>query len=97
MREQIDVDREQEVARVRQLYVEIRVARAALTALDNTVVAARANYDQADARFRAGLGTAVEIADAEALRTEAEIQLALGEFALARAHAAFGRAIAEQL
>ena len=55
----------------------------------------RANYAQADARFKAGLGTSVELADAEGLRTEAEIQLVLGEFELARARAAFGRTIAE--
>jgi len=44
-----------------------------------------------------GIGNAVELADAEAVRTNAEIQLALGEFELARARAAFGRAIAEGL
>lgn len=96
-RDEIDIDREQQVARVRQNYVEVQVARSTLTALDNAIVAARANYDQADARFRAGLGTAVELADAEAVRTDAEIQLALGQFELARARAAFGRAIAEGL
>jgi outer membrane protein len=65
--------------------------------LRNQVTAARANYDQADARFRAGIGNAVELADAESVRTEAEIQLALGQFELARARASFGRAIAEGL
>jgi outer membrane protein len=95
--DEIDVVREQEVARVRGSYVEVQVARSALVALQNTVVAAKANYDQADARFRAGIGNAVELADAEAVRTEAEIQLALGQFELARARAAFGRAIAEGL
>lgn len=96
-REEIDVNREQEVAQVREAYVEVQVARSTLIALDHEVVAAHANYDQADARFRAGMGNAVELADAEALRTDAEIQLALGEFEVARARAAFGRAIAEGL
>ncbi|HZU84207.1 MAG TPA: TolC family protein [Polyangiaceae bacterium] len=96
-REEIDVEREQEVARVRETYVAVQVARSTLSALDNAVVAARANYEQADARFRAGIGNAVELADAEAVRTDADIQLALGEFELARARAAFGRAIAEGL
>lgn len=96
-REEIEVMREQQVADVRQGYVQVQVARSALGALDNEVIAARANYDQADARFRAGLGTAVELADAEAVRTDADIQLALGQFELARARAAFGRAIAEGL
>jgi outer membrane protein TolC len=96
-REEIDAMREQEVAQVRQTYIQVQVARSALVALDNEVVAARANYDQADARFRAGLGTAVELADAEGVLTDAAIQLALGQFELARARASFGRAIAEGL
>jgi outer membrane protein len=96
-RDEIDVAREQEVAQVREAYVQAQVASSALIALDNEVVAARANYAQADARFRAGIGNAVELADAEALRTDAEIQLALGQFELARVRAAFGRAIAEGL
>jgi outer membrane protein TolC len=95
--DEIDVVREKEIATVRESYVQVEVARAALVALGNEVVAARANYQQADARFGAGIGNAVELADAEALRTDAEIQLALGQFELARARAAFGRAIAEGL
>jgi outer membrane protein TolC len=96
-RDEIDVTREQEVARVRQAYVQVGVARSALVALDNAVIAARANYDQADARFKAGIGNAVELADAEAVRTDAEVQRALGQFELAQARATFGRAIAEGL
>jgi outer membrane protein len=96
-RDEIDVAHEQEVARVREAYVAVGVARSALVALDNAVIAARANYAQADARFRAGIGNAVELADAEAVRTDAEIQQALGQFELAQARAAFGRAIAEGL
>ncbi len=96
-REDIGTTRLQEVADVRQTYAQVDVARSALSALQNEVVAARANYDQADARFRAGIGNAVELADAEAVRTDAEIQFTLGQFELARARAAFGRAIAEGL
>lgn len=95
--DEIDVALQKEVATVRQAYIQVKVARTALVSLENGVVAARANYDQADARFRAGIGNAVELADAEALRTDAEIQLALGQFEVARARAAFGRAIAEGL
>jgi outer membrane protein TolC len=96
-RDDIDLVREQEVAGVRQGYLQVEVARSALVGLQNGVIAARANYDQADARFRAGIGTAVELADAEAVRIDAEIQLALGQFELARSRAAFGRLIAESL
>ncbi len=84
-----------QVAAIRRAHVALEVARAALPGLRESVEAARANYTQADARFRAGLGTSVELADAEDVRAAAEIQLALGEFELVRARAAFGRAIAE--
>ncbi len=93
--QEIAVVRSQEVARVEQTYVAFAVARSALAGLEQAVVSARANYEQADARFRANLGTAVELADAEDLRASAEIDLALGQFELARARAAFGRAVAE--
>jgi outer membrane protein TolC len=96
-RDEIDVTRLLMVAQVRQTYEQVQVARNAVVALQNTVVAARANWQQADARFGAGIGNAVELADAEAVRTNAEIQLALGQFELERARAAFGRAIAEGL
>ena len=86
---------QQELAAIRAAYVATDVARAALPRLSSAVDAARANYAQAEARFNAGLGTSVELADAEAIRTDAEIQLALGQFELARARARFGRTVAE--
>jgi outer membrane protein TolC len=95
--EEIALVRHDQTVIIRQTYAAVDVARSALPGLGRSVEAARANYDQADARFKSGLGTSVELADAEALRTEADIQLALGQFDLARARAAFGRAIAEGL
>ncbi|HEY2370214.1 MAG TPA: TolC family protein, partial [Polyangiaceae bacterium] len=65
--------------------------------LERAATAAVANYEQADARFKAGLGTAIEIADAEALRAQTEIDLALGKFDLAKARAQLDRAIARNL
>ena len=96
-REQIGLAQQQQVAAIRLAFGGVNVAREVLPGLERAVAAARANYAQADARFRAGLGTSVELADAEALRTEAEIQQALGQFELARTRAIFGRAIAEGL
>jgi len=77
--------------------VELDVARAALPALQRAVDAAQANNDQADARFRGGLGTAVELSDAEALLTDAQIQLAVGQFQLSRARARLARVLAESI
>jgi outer membrane protein len=96
-REEVAGIRYSEAALVRQAYVAVDVARKALPVLQQQLDAAVANYLQAEARFKAGLGTSVELADAEALRTDAEIQRALGDFELARARAALGRAIAEGL
>lgn len=96
-RDEIDVERLRVVSRARETYEQVQVAHSAVVALENAVVATHANWAQADARFRAGIGNAVELADAEAVRTDAEIRLALGEFDLERSRAAFGRAIAEGL
>src|SRR5262249_37633968 len=78
-------------------YVDLDGALKALPGLAEAVTAARANQAQADARFRAGLGTVVELADAEALLTNAQLDLAIGEFAVARARAALGRAMGQSL
>jgi outer membrane protein len=76
-------------------HLELDAALGALPGLRASVEAARRNQAQADARFRAGLGTVVELADAEALLTTAELELAVGRFAVARARAELGRALAE--
>jgi outer membrane protein len=96
-RQELEQTRFVEVAAIREAYVGVQVARRALPALQQSVTAARANWAQADARFRAGLGTAVELADAEAVLADAEIHLALGVFEVARTRAVFGRTIAEAL
>ena len=75
----------------------MRTARGALPILQHRLEAAVANYDQANARFDAGMGNAIEMADAEDLRTSAEIDLAEGTFDVARARANLGRFIAEAL
>ena len=76
-------------------YIELDVARQALPAQQRALDAATANHAQAEARFTGGLGTAVELSDAEALLTDAQIQLAIGQFQLSRARARLGRLIAE--
>jgi outer membrane protein len=96
-RADLDIVREKQVATIEKTYTQFQVASQALPGLQQAVISARANYDQADARFRAGLGTAVELADAEDLRASTEINLALGQFDVASTRAAFGRAIAEGL
>jgi outer membrane protein TolC len=71
------------------------VALKAVPGLQVAVDAARANQAQAEARFKAGLGNIVELADAEALLTNAQLQLAVGQFTVARARATLGRVMAQ--
>ena len=87
---------QQESAAVQQGYEEVQVAQAALVGLQRAVDAAHANYAQAEARFKAGLGTSLELADAEAVRTETEIQLAVGRYDVLRARALLARLFGEE-
>lgn len=80
---------------IEQAWIGVEVAQRSMTALVRSAQAALANYGQAEARYRAGLATAVDLADAETLRTEAEIQVAVGQFEAARSRAQLARAIAE--
>ena len=92
---ELDAQREKLRGVGAQAYVDLQVSQSALPALQRSVDAARANQQQADARFRGGLGTIVELTDSEALLTDAEIQLAIGQFQLSRARARLVRAAAE--
>lgn len=67
------------------------LAARALPALDATLAVAKKNQDQAEGRLREGLGTATELADAEALRVEAEVQRVLGALELDKARALLER------
>ena len=97
LRAELDLRAQQEVAEIQQAYRSLEVAQETIPALESALAAAKINYAQADARFKGGLATSVEVADAEAVLTDAEIQLALGRFELARSRAVFGRTIVEGL
>ena len=94
---EVESERERLTGSAAQANVDLQVAQSTLPALQRSLDAARANQDQADARFKSGFATAVELADAEALLTEAEIQLAIGQFQLARARARLARVLAEDV
>lgn len=80
---------------IQQTLAAFDVAGQALPALQRSFEAARANQAQAEARFKAGLGSSVELADAEGLLVQAEIDVAVGKFEQARARARLGRAVSE--
>lgn len=92
---ELEATRATQAAVVRQAYLGVVAARAELGALERAAAAARANHAQAEARFKAGLGTVLELVDAEALRVEAEVQRAVGAFGTARARALLERSVAE--
>lgn len=87
--------RQRVVAVVQQALLGLRAAQGALPALESSEKAAKENQAQAEARFGAGLGTSVELADAEELFTDAQIQHAIGRFEVARAAARLSRMIPE--
>jgi outer membrane protein len=97
LRHEIDGLRRRLLAEIQRSYTTFRTAEATLPALLAAASAAQKNYEQASARFRVGLSTSLELADAEMLRTDAEIQLAIGRFDVSRARAAFNRSIAHGL
>src|SRR5205823_2245622 len=95
LKAQAELRRAQQIAAIRRAFYSARIAEATLPALQRAFDAAKENYTQADTRFRGGLATSIEVADAEALLADAEVQLALGRFELSRARAVFARTIAE--
>lgn len=88
-----DVDVAEDEARIaiEEAWYAARGAEASLDALERARDAAVTSYEQVDARYRAGLASAIEIADAENLRTSAEVALAVGRFTYERARAELTR------
>lgn len=82
--------------RVRDAFERLEIAKDALRALARARDLAVRNSDEANARFRAGLATATELADAEALRAEAAVQFTIGEFQWRNARIELSRSRAEE-
>jgi outer membrane protein TolC len=80
-----------------RVWLDLDTAQKVLPGLQASVAAAQANLSQMVARFRSGLGNIVELADAETLLTNAQLQLAVGQFNVARARAQLGRVVAGAL
>jgi outer membrane protein TolC len=92
---EIDLQKQKQLAAVRRAWFDVRVAESSLPALEKAQEAAKLTYGQTEARFKEGLATTIELADAEALLADAEIQLAIGRFELMRRRAIFSRVVAE--
>ncbi len=81
-------------ARLRQAFNEVELARRTIPALERALETARENHRQAEARFRAGLGTTVDLGDAEQLLTAAEDGIVVGRLRWAQAKAVYDRLLA---
>lgn len=84
----------------REQLSELREARLRLLSIEESLPALRASAEAArgmlrdiEARYRAGLTTSLELADAEARRVEAEIGVSIAEFEARRAEARLLRAM----
>lgn len=80
----------------RQAYTTIEIAQSAIPALQHSLDAAMLNYSAAEARLKERIGNSIELADAEALRLDAEVQLAIGKLQVARAKSQFERRIGKE-
>jgi outer membrane protein TolC len=89
----IEVTRRDIVLQVQRSYLDLIAAQKTLPGLLARVTASRANLEQAEARFRAALGDIVDLTDAEALLVNAELELAVGQFNVARAAARLARSL----
>jgi outer membrane protein TolC len=92
-RQEADVALQHIQGRVASGHVAALVARDSVPALERALEAARANQAQVQQRYAQGLGTILDVADAEAFLLDAETQLAVGNFQVARARAALDRAM----
>lgn len=96
LRHELEATRLERVAAARQVLRGNQAALASLSALERAVAAAAVNAEQAEARLRAGLGAVNEVADAEALRVEAELQLVLGKLEAQRARVVLKRSLSDK-
>ncbi|MBS2025093.1 MAG: TolC family protein, partial [Deltaproteobacteria bacterium] len=97
VRAEVAAVRARVIAQVQFAWAGARTAEDTLPELQRATDAARANQQQVSARFVSGLGSTVDVVDAEALLIDAEVQLALGTFEVLRARARLARLTAQEL
>jgi outer membrane protein len=73
---------------VQQAAATVRAAQEAVTASEEALVAARERLRLADGRYAAGVGSIIELGDAELSAATAGAQRVAADYALARARAA---------
>lgn len=89
----IEITRREVILQAQRAYLDLIAAQKTLPGLLAAVVASKANLDQAEARFRAGLGNIVELTESEALLVNSQLEQAVGQFNVARAAARLARSL----
>jgi outer membrane protein TolC len=95
-RKRVDDARHQARSEAAQAWAQTQAALKALPEYEQALHAAEISYQQMDGRYSEGLATIVELTDAEALRVDAQINLAVGKFEAARSRARLDRALAKE-
>ncbi len=88
--------REQTKTEAAQAWIAVETSLRTLPELENALRAAEINYAKVDGRYGEGLATVIEVTDAESLRVDAQINLAIGRFDVARSGARLERALAKE-
>jgi len=87
LKSQLDTLRQQVRLEVEQARLAIRAAKAAITAADDVVVNARKRLDLAEGRYQTGVGSMIELGDAQVALSNAEAQKVQADYNLASARA----------
>lgn len=90
---QADALRQQIRLEIQQAQLNLRSAKASLGAAEEALTAAQTRLELAEARYSAGVGSILELGDAQLARTAAAAQLVQAEYALASARVALQQAL----
>jgi len=90
---QADALRQQIRLELQQAQLNLRAAKASLGAAEEALAAAETRLALAEARYSSGVGSILELGDAQVARTSAAAQLVQAEYALASARVALQQAL----
>ncbi len=90
---QRDQERQQIRLEVTQGRLAVRAAKITVTAAEEALVNARLRYELAEGRYQAGVGSVIELGDAQVALTTAAAQRVQADYSVATARAQLGRAL----
>jgi outer membrane protein len=90
---QRDQERQQIRLEVTQARLAVRAAKITVSAAEEALVNARLRYQLAEGRYQAGVGSVIELGDAQVALTTAAAQRVQADYSVATARAQLGRAL----